>query len=232
MAQFVLPSALSTLALEMRWVVWRWIIRKNGKRTKPPFQGRYPSRFASSTKPETWSDFDTCVKTYNTKKVDGIGYALAGSDVAAIDIDDCRDKDTGVLHPWAAALVNRAQSYCEVTPSLQGLRIIGRCKGAGVHRKFNVIDGVSCELYRVADRYITITGQQIGEITELANIDWLIDELLTELEETKQQEQQTSNNPNGNGEEGGKEKRDLASLIKDGCGTGFGGDRSRAVWFV
>jgi hypothetical protein len=223
-----LPTALSSLAHDTRWVVWRWVERA-GKQTKPPFQGRNPSKFARSTDPATWCDLDTCLKVHSDRKVDGIGYALAGSDIAAIDLDDCRNKDTGELHPWAAAVANRARSYCEVTPSLQGIRVIGRCSGAKVHRKFNVADGVSCELYRGADRYITVTGQQIGEAGDLANIDPLIDELLPELEGASQG---TNAKANGKPKRNASRKHDLDSLIKDGCGADFGGDRSRAVWYV
>jgi putative DNA primase/helicase len=228
---FVLPPALSALAPQTRWVCWKWIVGKNGKRTKPPYQARYPNRFASSTKPETWSDLDACVKTYSNKEVDGIGYALKDSDVGAIDIDDCRNKETGQLHPWAASVVDRANAYCEITPSQEGIRIIGRCGGPPVHRKLSVSDGVSCELYRVADRDITITGQQIGAVTELANIDGLIDQLLAELEGNKQHKK-TNNKASGKTYKKGPHKHDLDSLIKGGCGTDFGGDRSRATWYV
>src|SRR5262249_22615360 len=79
-----------------------------------------------------------------------------------------------------------------------------------------------------ADRYITITGNQINKATELANIDALIDETLAELEGTKEKQ----GKPSGNGSAAEPHKRDLDSLIKDGCGEDFGGDRSRAVWFV
>jgi primase-polymerase (primpol)-like protein len=180
-----LPTALYALASESRWVCWKWVTGKNGKPTKPPFQGRDPERHADSTKPHTWCELETCLRAYDKQQVDGVGYALKDGDVAAIDIDDCRNKETGALHPWAASIVERSGTYCEVTPSGEGIRVIGRCAGAPVHRKFGVIDNVSCELYRVADRYITISGQQIGDAGELSNIDGLIDELLAELESTK-----------------------------------------------
>ena len=44
---------------------------------------------------------------------------------------------------------------------------------------------MSCELYRGADRYICITGQQIGNAGELVNIDAQIDGLLVELDGAK-----------------------------------------------
>ena len=114
-----------------------------------------------------------------------VGFCLQGTDILAFDIDDCRDKETGALHPWAQALVERADSYTEVTPSGTGLRIIGHGSGPPLHRKLPVDDGVSCELYRKTTRYITVSGQQFGTAERLANLDALMDETLRELDKAK-----------------------------------------------
>jgi len=224
----VLSPVLAPLTNEKRWMGWKWIETKDGK-TKPPFQGRWPSRFANSKDPKTWCDLTICMQAYVENKVDGIGFALLDSNIAAIDIDDCRDPQTGKLHPWAADVVARSGSYAEVTPSNQGIRVLGLATGGKLHRKFDVADGVSCELYRGAERYITISGQQVGTATELANIDELLDTLLEELESAKKAA--STKRTNGAGNAGGG-KHDLDALIKDGCGEDFGGDRSRATWYV
>jgi hypothetical protein len=74
---------------------------------------------------------------------------------------------------------------------------------------------VSVEIYRNAQRYITVTGAQIGDVSQLANIDAQADAIAAQL--------------GGKTESNG---RDLEALIRDGCGNDFGGDRSRAVWYV
>ena len=56
---------------------------------------------------------------------DGIGFVLTDTDFAAFDVDDCRDKETGILQPWAKGLVERCGSYAEITVSGTGIRIIG-----------------------------------------------------------------------------------------------------------
>jgi primase-polymerase (primpol)-like protein len=170
----VLPPALTPLATENRWVVWKWVVGKNGKRTKPPFQGWAPGRHASSTDPKTWGDLKAAMLAYTEGKADGIGFVLTNSDLVAFDIDHCRDSASGEIHPWARDLVRRCGSYAEVTPSGEGIRIIGRGNGPPVHRKFNVpnANGLSVEIYRKAERYITVTGLQIdGAIHPMANID-------------------------------------------------------------
>ena len=214
---FALPAALAPLIEQPRWVVWKWVTGKNGKPTKPPFRGCDPEQFASSTDPATWSAIDVCMEAYCAEKCDGIGFALHGSTVGAFDIDHCRNADSGALHPWAADLIQRCNSYAEVTPSRTGVRIIGIASGPALHRKFPVprANGVSVEVYRNAQRYITVSGAQIGDVSQLANIDAEADAIAAQL--------------------GGKtesNERDLEALIRDGCGDDFGGDRSRAVWFV
>ena len=164
-----IPPALDPLTKEQRWVGWRWIKGKDGKLTKPPFRADAPHLHASSTDPSTWSPFEVAMGAYCRGQVDGIGFALSGSELAAEDLDDCRIAVSGVLNPWAAEQIRRAGSYAEVTPSNEGVRVIGLASGSPVHREDSVPDngGMSCELYRGADRYISITGRQIGNVTEL-----------------------------------------------------------------
>jgi hypothetical protein len=160
------------------------------------------------------------LRAYCEHKADGIGYALNGGEIGAFDIDHCIDATSGDVHPWAQALVRRCGSYAEVTPSKTGIRIIGLASGPGLHRKFPVpkANGMSIEIYRRAERYITISGDQFGEVPELVNIDAEIDTVASRLDDSKQQRERSSH--------------DLDSLIRDGCGQDFGGDRSRALWYV
>ena len=124
------------------------------------------------TIPRHGRDFDAAVRAMPI--YDGIGFALLNSGIAAFDIDDCRDPDTGVVHPWAQALVDAAGSYAEITPSGTGLRILGYGQAAEVHRKLPARDGVTCELYRQATRYITVSGNVYRD-APLVNIDEHID---------------------------------------------------------
>ena len=159
------PEALASLTCLPHWLLWKLeaVLDKDGKPklddkgkpkfTKKPYQTN--GRLAKSDDPQTWCDFDTAVRA--APNYSGIGFALLNSGIAAFDIDDCRDRNSGVVHPWAVALVEAAGSYAEITPSGTGLRILGFGQGAEVHRKLSVQDGVSCELYRQATRYITVS---------------------------------------------------------------------------
>ena len=77
-----LPSVLAPLIAQQRWVVWKWITGKDGKRTKPPFQGRSPDQYASSTDAATWCDLPIAMRAYCERKADGIGFTLSAGDIA------------------------------------------------------------------------------------------------------------------------------------------------------
>ena len=112
---------------------------------------------------------------------DGIGFVLTDTDFAAFDVDDCRDKETGILQPWAKGLVERCGSYAEITVSGTGVRIIGYGVGEKIGRKQKVDDTVSCETYRKERRYIVMTGNALNDVP-LVNIDAHIEEVVAELD--------------------------------------------------
>ena len=96
-----------------------------------------------------------------------------------------------------------------------------------IHRKFVIGDGVNVEVYRNCERFITVTGDRIlPSLDQLVDIDAIADQVVAELDAAKKAKQPAvlrSFEPHG---------RDLADIIRNGCGTSFGGDKSRAVWFV
>ena len=223
-----LPEALTPYASEKRWLLWRLIPNKNGKLTKPPFQSCAPQELASSTDPSTWSDFAAALNAYEAGHADGIGLCLFNSNLVSFDLDHCRNSKTGAIEPAAQRLIARARSYCEITPSGTGLRIIGTGSGPKVHRKQAVpgANGMTVETYRRAERFVTVTGAALPEAAaQLADNDQLIDEVVAELDNAKAGKKRT-HKPRGNG------KLDVDHLIKNGEGGYFGGDRSRAVWLV
>ncbi|MEJ0076851.1 MAG: VapE domain-containing protein [Alphaproteobacteria bacterium] len=239
---FQLPDVLAPLTALPNWVVWRWVIRKNKKgeevKTKPLFQSRNPRAFAKSTDPSTWSDYDTARDALEASRADGIGFCLLGTDFAAFDLDDCRDRSTGAIAPWAQALVDRVRSYSEVTVSGTGLRIIGRASGPKVHRKQSVEEGGTLETYRRAERYIVMTGRMLPNTPkELAEIDRHIDEIVLELDgkgtarATKAKDDANVEH-NAEGHETETDKGDIDDIIRNGRYELYGGDRSAALWRV
>ena len=139
-----LPIALQWLTKQRRWVVWRWVARtsKSGKVkwTKPPYQPAFPNAPAKSNDPSTWGSYEEALAVVAAGKADGIGVMLLEGELAAADLDHCRDPATGKLSGWAMRLCVEADQlglYREVTVSGCGLRFIGLShQGAELHRRF------------------------------------------------------------------------------------------------
>jgi putative DNA primase/helicase len=171
------PRALTTLfdaippelkALP-QWVGWRFVWREGkpgeaGKWTKAPFRADGKGG-AKSTDPETWATFDQAKTSVKRLGFDGIGFVFSPEDqYFGVDLDACRDKETGQLTPEASDWVNRFGTYCEVSPSGTGVKLIGL--GAlpeGTMGRRNATTGAECY---DRGRYFTVTGQRLQESPE------------------------------------------------------------------
>jgi hypothetical protein len=175
-----LPQALQPLIERPQWAIWRWTLQNGGRRQKPPFMATAPERHASTTDPDTWSNYSTALAAVQANAGDGLTYMLSESDpYAAIDIDNCRDVRTGSIDIWAQNFLDTGRhSYSEITPSGTGCRIWGLANGGPIHRKFSlVIDGkdIAAELFRATNKALTITGYRLDTIRAFTNIDRVID---------------------------------------------------------
>ena len=162
-----LPQALAPLQARPQWVVWRWTAQRD-RWQKPPFRATAPELHASTKDPSTWADYATALAAAQAGQADGITYVLTESDpFAAMDLDHCRDSETGSIDPWAQNFLDTARhTYSEVTPSGSGVRIWGLTGDgtAPVHRKFSLeIDGkkISAELFRQTPKALTVTGYKL-----------------------------------------------------------------------
>jgi primase-polymerase (primpol)-like protein len=132
------PRALTPLCLMPNWLTWKWQhSAKNNKWTKPPYRADNPDWHAKSDDPKTWSDRHTAVSVVLAGKADGLGFALHGIEIGAIDLDHCRDPETCAIDLWAREIIDAARgAYCEITVSGSGLRIIGIATGPEVSPRF------------------------------------------------------------------------------------------------
>jgi hypothetical protein len=174
-----LPPALKPLVDLDHWLLWVWEFRR-GIWTKPPYSAVTLGTHAKNNDPQTWASYQAAVAAAQTVKADGIGFALLNTPFDVVDLDHCLDSESGQVDPWAQEWLTKANgSYVEMTPSGEGLRIIGGTNpnsAEKLHRKWPVKDGrekAAIEIYRNCERYITITGVQLGECKELSRIDLL-----------------------------------------------------------
>ena len=62
-------------------------------------------------------------------KFSGIGFVFTAQDpYVGIDLDKCRDPETSVVEPVAAAILIRLDTYVELCPSGKGFHLIGKAK--------------------------------------------------------------------------------------------------------
>jgi hypothetical protein len=57
---------------------------------------------------ETWSSHAAAAEAVKAGQADGLGFALTDTDIAAIDLDRCRDPATGTIDAWAQAIIDQA----------------------------------------------------------------------------------------------------------------------------
>jgi putative DNA primase/helicase len=140
------------------WVVWRYepSPSKPDKLTKVPYSAHDGSN-ASSTDPKTWATFRQAIEYHlDNDWTDGVGMVVCDEDdFVGIDLDHCRDAETGELEPWAQKVVETVNSYTEVTPSNEGLRIFARGTLPPSGRKKG-----DFEIYENG-RYLTVTGKHL-----------------------------------------------------------------------
>lgn len=158
-----LPLRPETIPAELRalgWVLWRAESRGEGKPAKVPYCISDPSRKASSTDPATWGLFQDAVDVYSVladvrepAPVAGVGVVLmADAGITCLDLDRVID-EYGQLDLDAQALVDRANSWTEISPGGRGLHTFVRGTLPTALR------GDRLEIYSTT-RYIAVTGHR------------------------------------------------------------------------
>jgi hypothetical protein len=87
---------------------------------------RVGHRYASSTDPSTWASFEAVADEWRRwpSRYAGPGFVFSAADpFCGIDLDDCRDPDTGEIDAWATEIIEQLASYSEVSPSRTGVKI-------------------------------------------------------------------------------------------------------------
>ncbi|HWQ56663.1 MAG TPA: phage/plasmid primase, P4 family [Bryobacteraceae bacterium] len=93
----------------------------------------------------------------NRRRFAGIGFVFSSEDsYVGIDLDDCLEG--GQLKPWAQSIVQKlADTYMEISPSGNGIKIWAKARLAGPGKKAPHHDG-AIEIYD-RGRYFSVTGR-------------------------------------------------------------------------
>ncbi len=137
-----------------RAVVWKRETRA-GTATKVPYVPHRPRERAAVDNPATWGAFADALAAVGAGQADGPGIVL-GAGLVGVDLDDCRDPESGAIDPAARAIVEALDSYTEVSPSGSGLHVLAHGALPPGRRRAGTI-----EMYSTG-RYFTVTGQHVA----------------------------------------------------------------------
>ncbi|APT57793.1 hypothetical protein RGI145_12395 [Roseomonas gilardii] len=183
---------IEQLSIYPQWVAWQEELRQGQEEpTKTPYSPVKWGR-AKADDPQTWGTraqalerLERLPKPYAAYGV-GLEFAplevpgMAHLALSGVDLDCCRDKETGRIEEWAWEVIRRFNSYTEVSPSGTGVKTfflhvtadwpliepaLGPTSKNG--RQFKRGTGrhpPAIELYLRA-RYFAVTGERLDEIT-------------------------------------------------------------------
>lgn len=120
----------------------------------------------SSTDSNTWGTYEEAVEATNVNGYDGVGFVFQkGDGLAGIDLDNCLDSN-GHMNSFASSIVERVETYAEISPSGKGIKVIGLCD-----QDYSGKNTPEIELY-THSRFFAITGEcitydELGDISEI-----------------------------------------------------------------
>lgn len=194
--------SLDCLAELSQWVAWREVERPNAKgeavKTKVPYDP-HTGKGAQSDNPATWGTRQQADAYASKLKGGGLGIMLGPIPgepercLGGIDLDTCRDVKSGVIEAAAQAVIDRFDTYCEVSPSKTGVKLfffftdlpaIQKAMGTEFGRAFKRSSDKghppAIELH-VGHRYYTVTEECHGPLRPLRAVPkedllWLLNE--------------------------------------------------------
>jgi predicted P-loop ATPase len=171
----LIPTELTQLS---QFCVWAYRPRGD-KFSKMPFNP-HTGRAVKTTDSTTLSSFNDCLNVLSrTQKYNGIGFVFQDKDgLTGIDIDHCIVNRQ--FTPVAKEILARfKQTYCEISPSGEGLRIFcygtfARCgKNTGKEKWLEVYNHTSPRYLTVTGNHLKSCGKKIVNCQE--SLDWLFE---------------------------------------------------------
>src|SRR5215203_3693289 len=161
------------------WMGTRLKKKPNGRIDKPPWRVRRGEKTmpGSKTNREHWASFSEALTALQNGEVAAIGRVFTGDDpFTVIDLDKCRNPETGDITPWALEIVQDMPTYWEVSLSGTGLHGVARAK-----KNTNHCNRSGVEVYdgNPGSKFMVLTGQHLeGTPTEVRECQTEMDELV------------------------------------------------------
>lgn len=219
-----------------QWLCYQ-AVQNNGRVTKPPHSARTGAQ-CDAHAPANWHTFAKACEGVQRFGFSGIGF-MPGDGIVALDLDKCRDRETGVLDRWASEIIEKIPGYWEVSPSGTGLHGFFLWHGDPLSSRRK--DGLEF-YFGKGGNFVTVTGRRLDLATDdLTDATQTLTTLYQEtfpVEDAERQERpepsasalelsdtdllaKARNVANGKGEA-------FAALFDRGDVSAYGGDHSRA----
>lgn len=161
-----------------QWLLWRTHYR-DGKPTKIPFS--VFGEPAKTNDPNTWATFEEVLERCDDTIQPGFVFT-EDDPYCGIDLDACRDPESGAIANWATKIIQAFGSYAELSPSDTGVKIWTR----GVWSKSK--HKVELPLPKIGDktpaievydrgRFFAVTGRRLQGMTAIEEGQRQLDEL-------------------------------------------------------
>ena len=146
-----IPKELKVL---LQWVCW-------GVDPNNPKMPHNPNNMtpAKASDPTTWGSFELAVQRIREGVALGVGFEFHNNGIIGIDLDHCRNKETGEVTAWAQEIVDNFDSFTEISMSGTGLHIFikGNKPGQQCKTTLNKDTKEAIEIYDNG-RYFAMTG--------------------------------------------------------------------------
>jgi hypothetical protein len=141
-----------------QWVLWAYE-KRNGMWTKVPYSPK-SLRACDITNKQVLTDFTTAKKKLekHNGRFAGLGFAVFADDpFVFVDLDHCRNPDTSELTLKARTILEKLDTYTEVSPSGTGIRAILKGELPAGARKQGDVELYDCK------KYLTLTGATLPQ---------------------------------------------------------------------
>lgn len=158
----VIAAAFGELVGVRRWVAWKEERRGDDVTKVPVDPGT--GRRAKSNDPASWGTLEEAEYLRDEAGLAGVGIVL-GDGLGGVDLDACRDPETGDIASWARRIIEGFGTYAEVSPSGTGVKLYALGAPAELPGHVVPIEGApllngkrpQIEVY-TGGRYFAVTG--------------------------------------------------------------------------
>ena len=171
---FFVPQKLKN---QQNWLTWK--LEQRGERTtKVPYsvKGHYQ---AGTQSPDEWGTYTEATERVADSRnkrpqnpITGVGFVFNGTDIVGVDLDNCRDADTGETEDWAVEVIETLDSFTTISTSGTGFHVyVASDEGLNDslqnrHGDVEMYDSDSPRFFTFSGRHVEDTPTNIESRTE------------------------------------------------------------------